>query len=142
MAVTGYFIDQEWNYRELLLGFEPLHGTSSGANLSSVLLELLQQHQIVDRVLAITTDNASNNNTLMEKLQESVQSLELNNQVPIIRVPCVAHVIQLSLRELLGHVEADPKNDTTQREWSEAQSQSLRASHKKKEIANTLAKVR
>ncbi|KAJ5378259.1 uncharacterized protein N7496_005668 [Penicillium cataractarum] len=24
MAITGYFIDQEWNYRELLLGFEPL----------------------------------------------------------------------------------------------------------------------
>lgn len=48
MAVTGYFIDQDWNYREILLGFEPLHGTHSGTNLSTVLLELLQKHNIVD----------------------------------------------------------------------------------------------
>jgi hypothetical protein len=38
MAITAYFIDNEWNYRELLLGFEPLHGPHSGRNLSDVLL--------------------------------------------------------------------------------------------------------
>lgn len=54
MVVTGYFIDQDWNYCEILLGFEPLHGPHSGVNLSTVLLRLLQQHQIADRVLAIT----------------------------------------------------------------------------------------
>jgi hypothetical protein len=41
MAITGYFIDQDWNYREILLGFEPVHGTYTGANLSTVLLERL-----------------------------------------------------------------------------------------------------
>ena len=45
MAVTGYFIDQDWNYREILLGFEPLYGTHSGVNLSAILLELLQKHR-------------------------------------------------------------------------------------------------
>lgn len=141
MAVTGYFIDQEWNYREALLGFEPLHGTHSGANLSDVLLGILHQYEIVDRVLTITTDNASNNNTLMGKIQESTQSLELNNHVPIIRVPCLAHVIQLSLKELLGHIKADPTNDVLLRELPDTQKQSLRAKHKRKEIANTLEKV-
>lgn len=48
MAVTGYFIDQKWNYCEALLGFEPLHGTHSGANLSDVLLGILHQYKIVD----------------------------------------------------------------------------------------------
>lgn len=72
MAVTSYFVNQDWNYREVLLGFEPLYGTHSGANLSTILLELFQQHQITDRVLAIITDNASNNNTLVDSIQESV----------------------------------------------------------------------
>lgn len=93
MAVTGYFIDQDWNYREVLLGFEPLHGAHSGTNLSTVLLELFQQYQIMDRVLAITIDNASNNNILMSIIQESAQSLELGPNTAIIRVPCIAHVI-------------------------------------------------
>ena len=30
IAITGYFLDLDWNYREVLLGFEPLYGTHSG----------------------------------------------------------------------------------------------------------------
>lgn len=141
MAVTGYFLDKDWNYREILLGFEPLYGTHSGFNLSAVLIELLQQHQIIDRVLAITTDNASNNNTLMASFQESVDSLGLGNDTPIVRIPCIAHVIQLSLNQLLGKMKAAPKNETTEVVWSEARSQSLRVRQQSQEIVDTLNKV-
>jgi hypothetical protein len=48
MAVTGYFLDQHWEYREILLGFEPLSGSHTGVNLSEVVLKLLQQHKITD----------------------------------------------------------------------------------------------
>jgi hypothetical protein len=142
MAITGYFVDDNWNYQEVLLGFEPLHGTHSGVNLSGVLMELLQQHEITDRVLAITTDNASNNNTLVSSIQESVQSLDLEEETTIIRVPCIAHVIQLSLKQLLGQMKANPKNETTEM-WSEARSSSVRknARHNKREIVDTLNKV-
>ena len=68
MAVSGYFIDTEWEYREVLLGFEPLSGVHSGAYLSTVVLELLEKHGIKERVLAITTDNASNNSSLVSTL--------------------------------------------------------------------------
>ena len=118
-AVTGYFIDQDWNYREILLSFEPLHGTHSGINLSAVLLDLLQQHSIADRVLAITSDNASNNSTLLSNIQDSIQSLDLHDVTPIIRVLCLAHVIQLSLKQLLGQMKANLKNEATEM-WSEA----------------------
>lgn len=97
MAITGYFIDKDWQYREVLLGFEPLSGTHSGENLSAILLDVLVQHQIQERVLAITTDNASNNYTLVTALQQS-----LSDTTTVIRVLCLAYVIQLSLNELLG----------------------------------------
>lgn len=141
MAITGYFLDHNWEYREILLGFEPLSGTHSGVNLSDVLMKLLQQYNITDRVLAITTDNASNNHTLMASVQESIQSLELNNSSTIIRVPCIAHVIQLSLKDLLGQMKVNPKNETAEMEWSEARIQSLRARQQKREIIDTLNKV-
>lgn len=141
MAITGYFLDGDWNYREILLGFEPVHGTHTGANLSAVLLERLQQFDIQDRVLAITTDNASNNNTLITSIQESMQSLNLPNNTPIVRIPCLAHVIQLSLKELLGLIKANPKNDTTDHQWSDSQAQSLRACQQQQGIIYTLSKV-
>jgi hypothetical protein len=86
----------------------PLHGAHSGVNLGSLLFELLQQHQIAHRVLAITTDNASNNNTLMSSIQESVQSLGVGNAT-IIRIPCIAHIIQLSLKRPAGADESKSK---------------------------------
>ncbi|KAJ5310940.1 uncharacterized protein N7443_003401 [Penicillium atrosanguineum] len=112
MAITGYFIDKDWQYREVLLGFEPLHGTHSGTNLSSVVLDILLQHKIEGRVFAITTDNASNNQTL------------------------------LSLNELLGYIKACLLNESTETRWIEQRSQSARANTTKHDIANTLFKIR
>lgn len=64
-------------------------------------------------VLAITTDKASNNSTLVSIIQESVQSLVLDNDITIIWIPCIAHVIQLILKQLLGQIKANPKSETT-----------------------------
>ena len=136
MAITGYFIDKDWQYREVLLGFEPLHGTHSGTNLSSVVLDILLQHKIEGRVFAITTDNASNNQTLVDTLQQAI-----SEDITLIRVPCLAHVIQLSLNELLGHIKAYPLNESTETRWTEQRSQSARANTTKHDIANTLFKV-
>jgi hypothetical protein len=53
MAITGYFIDEEWKYREDLLGFEPIHGSHTGVIISEVLFELvLQRFQITKQVLS------------------------------------------------------------------------------------------
>ena len=68
MAITGYFLDQNWEYREVLLGFKPLEGTHSGENLALVLSTILKQHQIINRIIAITTDNTLNNNIIIVKI--------------------------------------------------------------------------
>jgi hypothetical protein len=105
MAITAYLLDQNWDYREVL-GFEPLSGTHSRATLREVVVRTLQQHQILDRVLAITTDNASNNTTLIAIVNDTIHALKLNTDPAIIQVPCIAHEIQLSLNDLLGKMKA------------------------------------
>ena len=69
---------------------------------------------------AITTvpKQGSNNGTLVGNIQESLESLELPNHKPITRIPCMAHVIQLSLKALLGKMEANPRNDAEEMEWT------------------------
>jgi hypothetical protein len=63
-AIDNFAFSGRVEYRELLLGFEPLDGPHSGVNLSEVLMEIFKNHDITNRVLAITSDNASNNTTL------------------------------------------------------------------------------
>lgn len=138
MAVTGYFLDQEWNYREILLGFEPLYGSHTGAYLSTVLLNLLEKHEVTNRVVTITTDNASNNGTMLGSLQGAIETLELPSHIPVVRIPCIAHVIQLSLKELLGQMDANPRNDREEMEWVEG---GTRARQDNRKIVVTLNKV-
>ncbi|KAJ5742120.1 hypothetical protein N7533_011529 [Penicillium manginii] len=142
MAITGYFLDQEWEYREVLLGFEPISGSHTGVNLGRVVLQILEKHQIADRILAVTTDNASNNKTLIAAVNDSTKTLQQETDSTIVQVPCLAHVIQLSLTDLLGKIKAAPKNNNTETEWSEDRVHSLRARQQKHEIADTLNKVR
>lgn len=89
----------------------------------------------------MTTDNASNNNTLYESIRETLKSLELPNGPPIERIPCMAHVIQLSLTELLGKIEAVPKNDREDMDWTEADAED-QPRQENKDIVHTLNKVR
>jgi hypothetical protein len=46
IAITVYFIDADWVYREVLLGFKPLHGIHSGVNLSTTVMQTVTQHEI------------------------------------------------------------------------------------------------
>lgn len=141
MAITGYFIDKDWQYREILLAFEPLHDRHTGTNLSAVLLDTLQQHHLVDRVIALTYDNASNNKTLLRSFNEAVDSLDLQAQLPLVRIPCLAHVIQLSLKDLLCLMKVNPRNDNPNRAWSDEEAERLRQIRRQKNISYNLAKA-
>jgi hypothetical protein len=139
MAITGYFVDERWTYQEVLLGFKPLYGSHTGQNLSNVLLETLVNLEIQDRVFGLTTDNASNNKTLVDSLDQV-----LSSDVTIIRTPCLAHVIQLCLSQLLDRLKATPQNDSAETKWTDRQSAAAKANaqQQKREISYTLNKVR
>ncbi|KAG0160746.1 hypothetical protein PDIDSM_8276 [Penicillium digitatum] len=143
VAITGYFIDHNWDYCEILLGFEPLHGSHTGENLSKTVTQILTEHGISDRVLSVTTDNA-NNNTLMQSVQDHLQS-QHSSDLSIFRVPCIAHVIQLSLNELLGKLKAVPSNKEIELEWSEEKTHSFQNKRNTSgsiQITYTLKKIR
>lgn len=141
IAITGYLVDQKWDYHEILLGFMSIYGQHTGAHLAEILLEVLQEHQIVDRVIAITTDNTSNNKTMVDSLCESIQQVDLPSSTEIIRVPCLAYVIQLSLKDLLRLMKVNPKNNKTATVWSEENGNALQQAKRQKGIIYTLAKV-
>ncbi|EED15748.1 conserved hypothetical protein [Talaromyces stipitatus ATCC 10500] len=142
IAITRYFIDKNWQYREILLGFEPLYDRHTSINLSAVLLETLQQHDLVDRVLALTTDNASNNKTLLRAFNDAIESPDIPEELRLVRIPCLAHVIQLSLKDLLCLMKVNLKNDNPDQAWSDEEAERLRQIRREKGISYTLAKIR
>jgi hypothetical protein len=136
MAVTGYFIDDSWAFREILLAFEPLAESHTGVYLGKVLANVLQRHGISQGILGVTTDNASNNITLMKY----VQGIGSNQDPYLTRIPCIAHVIQLCLTGLLKDLKLQPNNEITEKTWTDSQTKSI-GNLEQDGILGTLQKV-
>lgn len=52
----------------MLLGFKLLHGPHTGNNLSDILHRLLEERKLLDCIFSVTTDNATNNDTIIRAL--------------------------------------------------------------------------
>jgi hypothetical protein len=127
LAVVIYFIDIDWKYQEVLIGFAQIEGEHSGANLARILSRILEDYGLEDRVFGLTTDNASNNDTLAENLENEITRPIANNLTAQVRdvakewnaeqmhVPCMAHVVQLVVKAFINGIKASATNDEISR---------------------------
>ena len=81
----------------------------SGENMAGITFGSLDQLGVLQKLLAITADNASNNDTLVEHLHRRLLTLfddevdlDIGNVQPIMRfrgkqhrIRCIAHVLNL-----------------------------------------------
>jgi len=73
-------------------------GQHTGARLATHLNEVLDCFELTDgRMIAITTDNASSNYSMTRELQSSLQASGIELAALTNHIPCMAHVIQLTL---------------------------------------------
>jgi len=90
---------------EVLIGFEEMRGSHTGANMAGIINDVLVRYGIQHRILGFTTDSASNNQTLTEALNNawsllSVEWCQLENHIP-----CMAHVVQLILVAFMSSIK-------------------------------------
>ena len=72
IAIKAYWVSSIWEMTEALIGFEPVYGEHSGQSLGLIVLKRLEFFEITTRIIALTSDNASNNATLTESLNGAI----------------------------------------------------------------------
>jgi len=105
LAIVAYWISDSWQMEEVLIGFEEIRGSHTGANMAGIINDVLARYGIQDRILGFTTNSASNNRTLTEVLNNawsllSVEWCQLENHIPFI-----AHVVQLILGAFISSIK-------------------------------------
>ncbi len=105
LGVTCYYISESWEYKEVLIGFEPIEGSHTGENLGYAVNDILPQHNLTHRLLAITADNASNNGTLRRSLESWLETQQLTWDAESMKINCLAHVFHLSAKVLLEGIQ-------------------------------------
>jgi hypothetical protein len=78
--------------------------------MARILYKVLERFSITKRLLCITTDNAGNNGTMRKELEDMLNDLDINNSwsSESTKIPCLAHVIQLVVKAILGAFDIKP----------------------------------
>jgi len=75
VGIIGQWIDDNFVLHQEVIGFERLREHHTGQNMANILLEVLGNYGIADKLFCITTDNAGNNGTLCKSLEEKLGEL-------------------------------------------------------------------
>ncbi len=144
LSMNTYFIDDKWIYHKVLLTFEYVTKSHIDTKLAKIMQDIISRHKLQHRILAITNDNADNNLTMHVELVRLLRTRMFDdvkfNVQDIKRVSCLAHMIQLTLKELLEKIRINSKNENFKTNWNEKQN---KANMKKKEkkVSYILIKV-
>jgi hypothetical protein len=141
MTITGYFIDIDWKLNEVLLRFEYMKGNYSDKTFFGVLISILDNFSIRDRILAVTTDNVFNNNTLIGTLNKELRKsvTEIFDINLILHILYLAYVIQLIVKTMMERFKIESKNNSIKVNWEG--NKVAEEIKKTTEISRILAKV-
>jgi len=93
-GVTAHWISN-WTMHECTVDFADISDIShTGVNLANVLVRIMEDIGVQNKVFAIVTDNATNNDTLFPNIQHT----------HIEQVRCFGHILNLVVQEALGHI--------------------------------------
>ena len=100
VAITSHYIDENFFLlQEDLLDFGEVDWSHSGVNLAEHLHKVLTMYDICEKLFCITTDNATNNDTMCEELSDLLyESHEMDWDGDEYHIACLAHVINLAVQ--------------------------------------------
>ncbi|PPR07616.1 hypothetical protein CVT24_004169 [Panaeolus cyanescens] len=105
MGITAHFIVKvlkTYTLRNELIAFRHIKGTHSGANIGKEMYNILENVGITNKLGHITTDNASNNSTMMEEMVKSLEGLGVPFHAKSNHIRCFPHVINLAVKAIIG----------------------------------------
>ncbi|CAG8737180.1 27045_t:CDS:1 [Racocetra persica] len=107
LAITGHWITQDWELQSSLIDFVNISGPHSGENLCNAFVKSCNKLEILSKLFAITSDNATNNDTLMKYLEDIYRSKNILFDANKFHCHCIAHILNLVVQDILKHLKAD-----------------------------------
>ena len=120
LEINAYYIDDNWQYQELLLSFKPLTNCYTGWELALITMKFLQKYKLQHQLLAITINNARLNIILWECLHAF-----LNQNYHILwlykegTICCMIYIIQLVLSAVFEELKVAKDDDLSGEKYDE-----------------------
>ena len=66
--MVAHYVNTKWEIQKRIIGFELLEVAHTGANIAQVVINVVANFGLTDKIFAVTLDNASSNTTAMEDI--------------------------------------------------------------------------
>ena len=106
MTVTATFIDENWNLHKKVISFFMVKG-HKGEDIGKNLTRCLADWGL-DRVMTVTVDNASANDSGVDYLRRQLQKTNIAKG-KFLHMRCAAHIVNLIVRDGLQEVDLSIK---------------------------------
>jgi hypothetical protein len=114
-GVIGSWIDENWEIHNEVLDLQMLEGEHTGKNIAKAFDEVLQNFDIWNKLLSITTDNASNMDTFFVELEKLAEPQGSSFTSKDFRIRCLAHIMNLACQAMISAC-GEVTQDTDQEE--------------------------
>jgi hypothetical protein len=106
MSLVAHYIDVNWELQCRVLNFVELDSPHTGVVIAQAIFECLVEWNIEDKVITITLDNASNNNTTITNLTSKLLARRNAQFDPLyFHVRCASHIVNLVVNDGLQPID-------------------------------------
>jgi hypothetical protein len=111
MAITAYYFDKKWGYREVLLGFELLCRPGTGTDPGDQILWLIRNKGLLSRIFSVTIDYRVDEKLVLSLQEKLTSSGGISSWQCFSGVPGTVQAIQLCLRRYIENITSSPEGE-------------------------------
>lgn len=105
-VITGHFLDDYMLMRNVILDFQFMPYPHDAISIKKFLVDTIKLYDLEKKLVSITSDNDSANISGIESLINDINSrLNLTGAAKVIHVRCMAHIIDLGIKEALKQLK-------------------------------------
>lgn len=103
-GVVARWINDEWELCSTVLDLTILKGSHAGVKIAEAFWNVVKDYNLCEKILSVTTDNASNMDTMFEELEKLALQCGITFDSKNYRVRCFAHIMNLSCKAMIQSV--------------------------------------
>ena len=101
LSIFAHCIDNEYKLNKRVIGFKVIDESHTGDAIAALILEVIKEYGIENRIVSITLDNASANTSAIRTLEPYMQSY-IGGYV--LHQRCICHIINLMVQAGMSQV--------------------------------------
>ena len=107
LGIVGHWISMEGVIQQALLAMKKIEGAHSGENQAALVMHMLTEYQLFDKVGYFTLDNASSHDSALRIVGQKLQALGVDFDYKQRRLHCFGHIINLVVKAFLYGTDAN-----------------------------------